>query len=84
MPRRDPFGEPLPSEVRRQLGRIKGGYRAHQLHPDLAKEAGRKGGRSYVANHPEVHASSHGRRLALSRHPPWEVTEAERILDPDK
>jgi hypothetical protein len=71
--------QPLSAEQRKRIGRIKGGMRAHQLHADLAARAGAAGGRAYVEAHPEVHHSSHGRRLALSRRPRWELALMQEV-----
>jgi hypothetical protein len=76
----DLFDQPLPPAVRQQLGRIRGAYIAHQKHPEMAKRAGKKGGLACVEANPSMKTSAHGRRLALSRRPRWELSEIERLL----
>ena len=75
----DLLSQPLPAEVRRQLGRIRGAFRAHQLHPGMAVEAGRKGGQASVKANPSMRTSAHGRRLSLAKRGKWVVGLAEQL-----
>lgn len=54
---------------RKYQGQKLGGKRVHELHPNLAKEAGSKGGETYSINHPESRTSEHGKKLAAYINP---------------
>ncbi|MGD9713893.1 MAG: hypothetical protein AB7V46_17825 [Thermomicrobiales bacterium] len=57
----------LPPKARQRIGARRGAYIAHERHPDLAKEAGSKGGRTTAERHPHLSTSAHGKALALAK-----------------
>jgi len=74
----------LTAEQRRRLGRIKGGLAVHTMHPNLARDAGSKGGKASVAANPAAHSPTAMRLKALSRRPRWELALLARMQEEGK